>query len=135
MKPITTYCGILATSLAAAILTFREGFDPQGYLSLVIASAVLMSFQGRAQFYRPAWAEGIEFNPPATGGLLSIAIIVEAAALIAAIEAGTLAGMTIRTVGGIIQFAAIGKISRDFLGASAQEEIEATIQDSTLKTK
>lgn len=132
MKPIATHLALLVTGMGTTIATFHLGLNGQGYTTMTCAVLTLLAFQGKTQFHRPQWAEGIELTYPPTGHILATTIIVEAAALAAGIMIGNGPGIAVRIAGLVIQAAAIGKLSRDYLGGETTDRIHADIQDATV---
>jgi hypothetical protein len=135
MKPITTYLALLATSSAATIANYHLGMQSQGITTGVCGMLALFAFQGKTQFHQPYWAAGIEIQPPPTGHVLAVAIILEATAIGIGLASGSAAiGITSRILGLVIQAGTIGKLHRDYTG-DEQENIEAAVQDSKTATK
>lgn len=131
MKPITTYLALLVTGVGTTLATFHLGLTGQAYTTLAAGTLTLLAFQGRTQFYRPQWAEGIELTPPPTSHILAGTIIIEAAALAAGIMIGTAPGIATRVAGLVIQAAMIGKLHRDYQG-DPDSQIKAATQDATI---
>ncbi len=136
MKPTMTYLALLTTAAAATAVTYHLGMDNQAIATGIAGTLNLLAFQGRTQFHRPYWADGIEIQPPETSHIASVAVIVDAAAIGIGLASGSaLVGIIARTVGLFIQAAAVGKLLRDHEGGDAMDRIAGSIQDNNHSPK
>ena len=131
MKAPLVYLGMIVTSMGITAAQFSNGNNGQAYTCMICGTMALLAFQGRTEFHRPYWADGIETPQPNTGHILAVSVIVEFAAL----GIGNIPGIIARGIGLLIQAGAIGKLSRDYEGGSPQERCDASIQDQTIQRK
>lgn len=135
MKPISTYTALLALGFALTAWHFTQGTDLVAYTVLGCGTLALLAFQGATSFQRPFWADGTEVPMPATGHILTTTILVEAATIGIAATVGAIPAAIVRAVGLVIQLAAIGKLNRDFQGASDLDQHAADLQDKSMPRK